>query len=78
MKTKILNDNLPFVIPIQDKDEVKKIVKRGIPDFKAGLGQRVYDTHQFYHEKLKSILNVLEELKLPTLICKGLLILHTK
>jgi hypothetical protein len=53
METRILNDMLPFVIPIQDKDEIKKIVKRGIPDFKAGLGQRVYNTHQFYHEKLE-------------------------
>ena len=53
MKTRILNDSLPCVVPIQDKDEMKKIVKRGIPDFKTGLGQRVYNTHQFYHEKLK-------------------------
>jgi len=53
METKILSDMLPFVIPIQEKDELKKIVKRGIPDFKTGLGQRVYNTHQFYHEKLK-------------------------
>ena len=53
METRILNDSLPFVIPIQDKDEIKKIVKRGIPDFKTSLGQRVFDTHQFYHEKLK-------------------------
>jgi hypothetical protein len=53
METRILNDMLPFVIPIQDKDELKIIIKCGIPDFKTGLGQRVYDTHQFYHEKLK-------------------------
>jgi len=53
MKTKIFNDMLPYVIPIQDKEEIKKIVKRGIPDFKKGLGKGVYDTHQFYHEKLK-------------------------
>ncbi len=53
METRILNDMLPFVIPIQDKDELERIIKRGIPDFKAGLGQKVYDTHQFYHEKLK-------------------------
>lgn len=53
METKILNDMLPFVIPIQEKNELKKIIKKGIPDFKAGLGQRVYNTHQFYHEKLK-------------------------
>lgn len=53
MKTKIFNDMLPYVISIQDKEEIKKIVKRGIPDFKAGLGKGVYDTHQFYHEKLK-------------------------
>jgi len=53
MKTKIFNDMLPYVISIQDKEEIKKIVKRGIPDFKKGLGKGVYDTHQFYHEKLK-------------------------
>jgi hypothetical protein len=53
MKTKIFNNMLPYVISIQDKEEIKKIVKRGIPDFKAGLGKGVYDTHQFYHEKLK-------------------------
>ena len=53
MKTKIFNDMLPYVIPIQDKEEIKKIVKRGIPDFKKGLGKGVYDTHQFYREKLK-------------------------
>ena len=53
METKILNNMLPFVIPNQEKDELKKIVKRGIPDFKADLGQRVYNSHQFYHEKLK-------------------------
>lgn len=53
MKTRILNDMLPFVIPIRDHDEIKKIIQRGIPDFKTGLGQKVYDTHQFYHEKLK-------------------------
>jgi len=53
MKTRILNDSLPCVVPIQDKNEIKKIVKRGIPDFKTGLGQRVFNAHQFYHEKLK-------------------------
>jgi len=64
MKTKIFNDMLPYVIPIQDKEEIKKIVKRGIPDFKAGLGQRVFDTHQFYHEKLKEYPKCAEGIKI--------------
>jgi hypothetical protein len=64
MKTKILNDMLPYVIPIEDKEEIKKIVKRGIPDFKTGLGQRVFDTHQFYHEKLKEYPKCAEGIKI--------------
>lgn len=54
METKILNNMLPFVIPIKEKGQIKQILTRGLPDFKSGLGQRVYDTHQFYYEKLKS------------------------
>ena len=64
MKTRILNDMLPFVIPIQNQNEIKKIIQKGIPDFKSGLGQRVYDTHQFYYEKLKQYPKCAEGIKI--------------
>lgn len=51
---KLVNNDMPWVEPVENgMDSIKKIIKKGIPDFKSGLGGKVLETHQFYIDKLK-------------------------
>lgn len=52
-KCKIINDNMPWVDHFDSLEEIKSIIKNGVPDFTAGLGSKVLDTHQYYLERLK-------------------------
>jgi hypothetical protein len=50
---KIVNNNMPWVDHM-GKEEVKKAISRGIPEFDTALGRKVMQTHDYYSEKLKS------------------------
>ena len=41
---KVLKDEMPWVMPVEGLEQIKAIVCRGVPDPRAGLGQRVYET----------------------------------
>ena len=48
---RIVNGNMPWVDSV-GIDGVKKLVKKGIPDHRNGLGQKVFDTYAFYADVL--------------------------
>ena len=52
-------NELPWVKPLESIEEVKEIIKKGVPDFKKGLADRVNSTQDFY----KNILNNYSNLK---------------
>jgi len=54
LSSKILYNNMPWVEHFGSRDEVKKIIQKGIPDLNKGLVERVIQTHHFYLDKLKN------------------------
>lgn len=52
LKCRILENNLPWVEHVGSLEEIKKIIDKGIPDLRSGLGARVFDTQAYYHEQL--------------------------
>jgi hypothetical protein len=63
-KPKIMADSLPFVRPIENKKEIRNIIKKGIPNFKAGLGKKVLENYQFFNDKLKKYPKCSEGIKI--------------
>jgi len=51
-ESSIFNNEMPWVSHIT-LEEAKKAFKRGIPEFNKGLGKKVTETYQYYHERLK-------------------------
>ena len=51
LSCKIVNNNMPWVEHVE-KDEVKKIISRGVPDLDTGFGKKLTLTHEYYQEKL--------------------------
>ncbi|MEI6603624.1 MAG: hypothetical protein WCL54_09070 [Clostridia bacterium] len=47
----VVENNLPWVAHV-GADQIKEILRRGVPDLRTGLGGRVFDTIQYYHEQL--------------------------
>ncbi|NLJ38673.1 MAG: hypothetical protein GX432_07920 [Candidatus Atribacteria bacterium] len=54
LSSKILYNNMPWVEHFSNRDEVKRIIQKGIPDLNKGLVERVIQTHHFYLDKLKN------------------------
>ena len=54
LSSKILYNNMPWVEHFDSRDEVKRIIQKGIPDLNKGLVERVIQTHHFYLDKLKN------------------------
>lgn len=52
LNCRIVNNNLPWVDHVGTLEEIKRIIEHGIPDMRAGLGARVFDTHNYYNEQL--------------------------
>lgn len=50
---RIINNNAPWVDHVENEDEIKKIIDKGVPDLRSGLGAKVFDTHEYYQEKLQ-------------------------
>ncbi len=51
LNCRIVGNNMPWVDHV-GQDEVKKILKKGIPDHKNGYGARIIETYEFYREML--------------------------
>ena len=51
-KSSIVNGNMPWVTPLS-KEEIKRVVDRGVPDLDSGFGARLVQTYAFYNEVLK-------------------------
>ena len=45
---------MPWMHPLNNRDEVRRIIDAGIPDIKAGLGKRCFDTASYYMETFAS------------------------
>lgn len=52
LQTKILNNDLPWVIHLENEKEIERLVQVGLPDLNCGFGSRVIETHEFYNDKL--------------------------
>ena len=53
-------NELPWIKPAESIDEIKKIIKKGVPEIKGVLIERVNETNQFYREKLNQYPNLKE------------------
>ncbi len=49
---RILGNQLPWVDPLNDTEAIRRLVRQGVPNLTAGLGQRVLDTQAYYLEQL--------------------------
>jgi len=54
LSSKIIYNNMPWVEHFGSRDEVKRIIQKGIPNLNKGLVERVIQTHHFYLDKLKN------------------------
>jgi len=45
-------DRMPWVIPVESIDDIKAILRKGVPDMMEGLGSRVLETEEYFLEKL--------------------------
>lgn len=54
LESVILENNMPWVQPIESRDEVLQMVRRGLPDLTLGLSGRLEDTYGFFKETLKN------------------------
>jgi len=52
------DDEMPWVKPVSSIEEVKKIVKRGVPEIKSGLIEKVNETNEYYKEKISHYPNL--------------------
>lgn len=52
MKPRVIGNNLPWVDHVNSTDEIKEIINKGVPDIKSGLGGLIFDTIDYYREKL--------------------------
>ena len=48
----IIDDQMPWVNHVDSEDEIQRIIDRGIPDMRAGLMGKVFETHEFFQEQL--------------------------
>ncbi len=52
LKCRVVNNNLPWIEHVDSIDQIKKILDKGIPDVRTGLGAKDFNTHEYYHEQL--------------------------
>jgi len=57
LNSRIVNDNLPWVDHLNDIDDVKRLIDKGIPDLDTGFGKKVLETYECYNEALKDYPN---------------------
>ena len=52
LNTRMVSEDLPWVDHLNDLEQVKRLIDRGSPDFRAGLGAKIFATHAYYQEQL--------------------------
>mgnify|MGYP001091466411 CR=1 FL=1 len=52
VKSRIVDNNMPWVEHVDSEDDIKEIVSKGIPDIKTGFGGKIFELHEFFKEKL--------------------------
>lgn len=62
-ESSIFNNEMPWVSHIT-LEEAKKAFGRGVPEFNKGLGEKIIDTYQYYHERLKSFPNTYQAIRI--------------
>jgi len=45
-------DEMPWTVPLPDRDAVRAMIQRGIPDLNHGLGRQVWETEAYFVETL--------------------------
>lgn len=50
----VVNNSMPWVTPCETLDQVRAIAERGVPDLRAGLGGKIFDTYAYYQEVLQN------------------------
>jgi len=61
----IVNDNkMPWVKPLENRDEIMHLIQHGVPSMNSGLGQQVIDTYEFYKEQLNKYPKCQEGIKI--------------
>lgn len=63
LKCRIVNNNMPWVDHV-GQDEVKNILKRGLPDYRSGYGARVIETYETFKEILSKYPKCSQAIKL--------------
>ena len=56
-RCKIVNGNMPWVDHFESIDEVKEVIKKGMPDIETALGGKVISTNKYYMDRLKEYPN---------------------
>jgi hypothetical protein len=57
-------DNMPWAMPVESLDDVKKIIARGQPDLNAGIGAQIWETVAYFRDtlaqypKLKQVVHI--------------------
>jgi len=49
---KFVGENMPWVEPVA-VDKIKRIIDKGVPEIKCGLGQKLIETYEFYVQMLE-------------------------
>lgn len=61
-KCSIVNGNMPWCEHM-GKEGVQELLKKGVPDYRTGFGQKAIDAYAFFAEKLKDYPNCREAIK---------------
>lgn len=52
VKSRIVNNNMPWVEHVDSEEKIKDIISKGVPDLKNGFGRKIFELHEFYKDKL--------------------------
>lgn len=47
-------NTLPTSLPLHDKEKIRELVRRGVPDIRGGLGRKVFEFAEYYMETVKA------------------------
>ena len=52
LKSRVVDNNMPWVDHVKSTDEIRSILNKGVPNIKSGLGGLIFDTIEYYKEQL--------------------------
>ena len=71
LKSKIVDGGMPWVEHLNTVEEIRDLVKCGIPDLNNGFGAKISETHKFYRETLKKYPKCNRQIKIYHSDCQG-------